>query len=154
MPSFRLSEIELSTLPTPSVNGTERLMQRPELIPARLLAALVTPEFHRGEGFSRLFLDSPWPSGRLLTLSATIPAIPQVLHLPISLGIHLHRSVICPDLLRRTGCPREPFGLHFRSHSDTASPYTSLPKERIGPIFVWRTCKERVHAANRSCCSG
>ena len=25
VPSFRLSEIELSTLPTPSVNGTERL---------------------------------------------------------------------------------------------------------------------------------
>ena len=92
MPSFRLSEIELSTLPTPSVNGTERLMQMPELIPARLLAALVTPEFHRGEGFSRLFLDSPWPSGRLLTLPAMIPAIPQVLHLPISLGIHLHRG--------------------------------------------------------------
>ena len=115
----RPPEIELSTLPTPSVNGTERLagsacagccylsapsrrdvqwapglMQRPELIPARLLAALVTPEFHRGEGFSRLFLDSPWPSGRLLTLPATILAIPQVLHLPISLGIHLHRGVI------------------------------------------------------------
>ena len=32
-----------------------------------------------------------------------------------------------------------------RSHSDTASPYTSLPKERIGPIFVWLTCKERVN---------
>ena len=70
------------------------LMQRPELIPARLLAALVTPEFHRGEGFSRLFLDSPWPSGRLLTLPATIPAIPQVLHLPISLGIHLLVAVM------------------------------------------------------------
>ena len=68
------------------------MMQRPELIPARLLAALVTPEFHRGEGFSRLFLDSPWSSGRLLTLLATIPAIPQVLHLRISLHIHLHRS--------------------------------------------------------------
>lgn len=94
MPSFRLSEIELSTLPTPSVNGTERLMQRPELIPARLLAALVTPEFHRGEGFSRLFLDSPWPSGRLLALPATIPAIPQVLHLPVSPGIHLLVAVM------------------------------------------------------------
>lgn len=70
------------------------LMQRPELIPARLLAALVTPEFHRGEGFSRLFLDSPWSSGRLLTLPATIPAIPQVFHLRISLRIHLHRGVI------------------------------------------------------------
>ena len=69
-------------------------MQRPELIPARLLAALVTPEFHRGEGFSRLFLDSPWPSGRLLTLPATIPAIPQVLHLPVSPGIHLRVAVM------------------------------------------------------------
>lgn len=127
------------------------LMQRPELIPARLLAALVTPEFHRGEGFSRLFLDSPWPSGRLLTSPATIPAIPQVLHLPISLGIHLHRPAISEveTSARRIYCLVTGWrvtGIHVpaRLQADTASPYTSLPKERIGPIFVWLMCKERV----------
>nr|DAG83694.1 MAG TPA: hypothetical protein [Caudoviricetes sp.] len=108
----------------------------PELIPAWLLAALVTPEFHRGEGFSRLFSDSPWPSGRLLTLPATIPAIPQVLHLPVSPGIHLlvavmqvggyrpqfrpHRGVICPGI--------EP-GRLTRSATGRPSPYAA---------YLWR----------------
>lgn len=61
--------------------------------------------------------------------------------LPISLGIHLHRSVIW---LRRRFALDGGSTDWVRSHSDAASPYTSLPKERIGPIFVWRTCKERV----------
>ena len=55
MPSFRLSEIELSTLPTPSVNGTERLMQvggyRPQFRPHRGVIYLVQ---HGDQFLSRL----------------------------------------------------------------------------------------------------
>lgn len=92
----------------------------------------MTPEFHRGEGFSRLFLDSPWPSGRLLTLPATIPAIPQVLHLPISLGIHLRVAVM------QVGGYRPQFRPHPAAHSVNAQEDGSTNNYGIGQCVIQR----------------
>lgn len=86
--------------------------------------------------------------------------------LPISLGVHLHRDVesaesnrqqqkdfLEPVISRPTAITSAEQPAYLMApmqlrpeipHSDAASPYTSLPKERIGPIFVWLTCKERV----------
>lgn len=64
----------------------------------------MTPEFHRGEGFSSCLLGPPWSFGRLLNMVPTkIPAAHQVLHLRISLRIQsLPIQPPCkPELLGR-----------------------------------------------------